>query len=60
MEKEQMETSHTNFVTQYTPGKCSRVGLINGLILDVINGRYLDAGTVIILQDGRIKSIFNF
>jgi imidazolonepropionase-like amidohydrolase len=33
------------------------VELKNGRILDVINGRYFDAGTSVILQDGRIESM---
>jgi imidazolonepropionase-like amidohydrolase len=52
-----METSNTNFVRQYEPGKQSRVELKNGRILDVINGCYHDAGTSIILQDGGIVSM---
>jgi imidazolonepropionase-like amidohydrolase len=52
-----METSKTNFVKQYEPGKRARVELKNGRILDVINGRYFDAGTRVILQDGKIESM---
>jgi imidazolonepropionase-like amidohydrolase len=47
----------TNFVEQYEPGKQARVELVNGRILDVINGRYFDAGTSVILQDGVIESM---
>ena len=52
-----METSETNFVKQYEPGSQARVELVNGRIVDVINGRYFDAGTSIILQDGKIGSM---
>ena len=52
-----METSKTNFVKEYEPGEQSRVELNNGRILNVINGRYFDAGTSIILQDGKIESM---
>jgi imidazolonepropionase-like amidohydrolase len=51
------ETSKTNFVKQYKPGKQARVELKNGRILDVINGRYYDAGTSVILQGGKIESM---
>ncbi len=47
-----METSKTNFVKQYEPDKQAQVELKNGRILDVVNGRYFDAGTRVILQDG--------
>jgi imidazolonepropionase-like amidohydrolase len=52
-----METSKTNFVRRYEPGKQARVELKNGRILDVINGRYFDAGTSVILQGGVIESL---
>jgi imidazolonepropionase-like amidohydrolase len=52
-----METSKTNFVKRYEPGAQARVELKNGCILDVINSRYYDAGTSIILQDGKIESM---
>jgi imidazolonepropionase-like amidohydrolase len=52
-----METSKTNFVKQYEPGNQARVELKNGRILDVVNGRYFDAGTSVILQDGKIESM---
>jgi len=52
-----METSETNFVKQYEPGAQARVELKNSRILDVINGRYYEAGTSIILQDGGIVSM---
>ena len=52
-----METSTTNFVKQSEPGRRSRVELKNGRILDVINGRYFEAGTRVILHDGKIESI---
>ena len=52
-----METSKTNFVKQYKPGTHARVELKNGRILDVINGRYFDARTSVILQDGVIESM---
>jgi imidazolonepropionase-like amidohydrolase len=52
-----METSKTNFVKQYKPGAKARVELKNGRILDVINGRYFDAGTSVILHGGKIESM---
>jgi imidazolonepropionase-like amidohydrolase len=52
-----LETSKTNFVKQYEPGNQARVELKNGRILDVINGRYYDERTSIILQDGGIISM---
>jgi imidazolonepropionase-like amidohydrolase len=52
-----METSKTNFVKQYEPGKQSRVELKNGRILDVVNGRYFAAGTSVVLQDGKIEAM---
>ena len=39
------------------PGSQARVELVNGRIVDVINGRYCDAGTSIILHGGKIESI---
>lgn len=52
-----MKTSKTNFVKQYEPREQSRVGLKNGRILDVVNGRYYDAGTSVILHGGVIESM---
>jgi len=51
------ETSKPNFVEGYEPGKQARVELVNGRILDVVNGRYFDAGTSVILQGGVIESM---
>jgi imidazolonepropionase-like amidohydrolase len=47
--------SKTNFVKKYEPDNQARVELKNGRILDVVNGRYFDAGTSVILQDGNIE-----
>jgi len=55
--KTMMETSQTNFVEQYKADAHARVELVNGRILDVVNGRYFDAGTSVILQDGKIGSM---
>ena len=52
-----MITSKTNFVTQYEPGNQARVELKNGRILDVVNGRYFDTGTSVILKGGVIESM---
>ncbi len=49
------ENSETNFVERYEPGTQARVELVNGRILDVVNGCYFDAGTSIILQGGKIE-----
>jgi len=51
------ETSKTNFVEQYEPGKQARVELKNGRILDVVNGRYFETGTSVVLQGGKIESL---
>jgi imidazolonepropionase-like amidohydrolase len=52
-----MKNPKINFVTRYEPGNQARVELKNGRILDVVNSRYYDAGTSIILQGGKIESI---
>jgi hypothetical protein len=52
-----MDTSKTNFVKRYEPGFQARVELRNGRILDVVNGRYFDAGTSVILHGGKIESM---
>jgi hypothetical protein len=49
--------TETKFVKQYEPGSQARVGLVNGRILDVVNGCYHDAGTRVILQGGLIESM---
>ena len=49
--------AETKFVEQYEPGNQARVELVNGRIVDVVNGRYFDAGTSVILQGGKIESI---
>ncbi len=45
------------FVKQYEPGSQARVELVNGRIVDVVNGRYHDARTRVILQGGKIESM---
>ena len=52
-----MGTSKTNFIRKYEPGKQAIVELVNGRILDVVNGTYFDAGTSVIMQDGGIVSM---
>jgi imidazolonepropionase-like amidohydrolase len=52
-----MESTNTNFVKQYEPGKNARVELKNCSILDVINSCYFDAGTSLILNDGKIEAM---
>jgi imidazolonepropionase-like amidohydrolase len=52
-----METSKTHFVKRYEPGAQARVELENGRIVDVVKGRYFDAGTSVILQGGKIESM---
>ena len=49
--------TETKFVKQYEPGSQARVELVNGRIVDVVNGRYHDAGTRVILQGGVIVSM---
>jgi imidazolonepropionase-like amidohydrolase len=44
-------------VEGYKPGAQARVELKNGRILDVVNGRYFDAGTRVILRGGVIESM---
>ena len=52
-----METANTNFVKRYEPGNQARVELVNGRILDVVNGCYFDSGMSVFLQDGKIESM---
>ena len=52
-----MSYSETHFVKQYEPGSQARVELVNGRIVDVVHGRYYDAGTRVILQGGKIVSM---
>ena len=52
-----MGTFGSQFVKQDKPDARARVALENGRIVDVINGRYFDAGTSVILQDGKIESM---
>jgi imidazolonepropionase-like amidohydrolase len=54
------ENTKTNFVEQYKPGKQARVELKNGRILDVVNGRYFETGTSVVLQGGKIESLPGF
>jgi len=50
-------TTKTNFIKQYEPGSQARVELKNARILDVVNSRYYDAGTSVILHGGVIESM---
>jgi imidazolonepropionase-like amidohydrolase len=52
-----MVTTKTNFVKNYQPKTHDRVSLRNGRVLDVINGRYLDDGTTVILHEGKIEAM---
>jgi imidazolonepropionase-like amidohydrolase len=52
-----VDYSETKFVKQYEPDSQAQVELVNGRILDVVNGRYYDAGTRVILQGGKIVSM---
>jgi imidazolonepropionase-like amidohydrolase len=52
-----MDSSRSNFVKRYEPGNQARVELVNGRIVDVVNGCYYDVGTSVILQGGRIESM---
>jgi imidazolonepropionase-like amidohydrolase len=52
-----METPRTQIVKRYEPGSQTRVELVNGRILDVVNGRYFDAGTSVLLHGGKIESM---
>jgi imidazolonepropionase-like amidohydrolase len=49
--------TEVKFVKHYEPGSQARVELANGRIVDVVSGRYHDAGTRVILQGGVIVSI---
>jgi imidazolonepropionase-like amidohydrolase len=49
--------TETKFVKQYEPGNQARVELVNGRILDVVNGHYHETGTRVILQGGVIVSM---
>jgi imidazolonepropionase-like amidohydrolase len=52
-----MDTRKTNFVKDYMPGGQDRVELKNCRILDVVNGRYYDDGTTVILYEGKIEAM---
>ena len=52
-----MKSSETRFVRHYEPSRQARVELVNGRIVDVVNGCYHDAGTSIILRGGVIESM---
>jgi imidazolonepropionase-like amidohydrolase len=52
-----IETPKTKFVKRYEPDNQARVELKNGRFLDVINGRYFDVGTSVILKEGKIESM---
>ena len=52
-----MASDNGNFVKQYEPGSQARVELVNGRIVDVVHGRYYDAGTNVIVQDGKIVAM---
>ena len=41
----------------YEPDSQARVELVNGRILDVVHGRYHDAGTRLVLQGGKIAAM---
>lgn len=47
----------TNFVDDYAPGPDARVELVNGKIVDVLNGAYYEPGTRLLMQGGRIAEI---
>ena len=53
------ENTQTNFVKSYRPGAQDRVELKNGRVLDVVNGRYYDAGAKVIIRGGKIESMPN-
>jgi adenine deaminase len=55
-----MSYPETVFVEHYEPDSRARVELANGRIVDVINGRYHDAGTSIILHGSKIESMPGF
>jgi len=53
-----METyDEANFIKDYEPGIKEKVLLKNGKILDVKEGRYLDQGTGLVIEAGKIQSI---
>lgn len=47
----------TNFVKEYMPGKNARTELKNGRFLDVINGKYFNPETSLIISNGRILAM---
>ena len=46
-----------NFIKDYEPGMRAKVLLKNGKILDVKEGRYLDQGTGLVIEAGKIQSL---
>ena len=52
-----MSYPETHFVGQHEPGSQACVELENCRVVDVVNGRYHDAGTSIILRGGKIASM---
>ena len=51
------DKNQTAFVDDYVPGHDARVELRNGKIVDVIEGRYFETGTSIVIKGGRIAAI---
>ncbi|MBI5118268.1 amidohydrolase family protein [Candidatus Poribacteria bacterium] len=51
------ENHPTHFVDDYIPRADSRVELKNGRFVDVINGRYFEAGTTVVVERGKIVEI---
>jgi imidazolonepropionase-like amidohydrolase len=51
------DKADVTFVAEYKPGDDACVELINGRVVDVINGGYLDQGVALIVKGGRIAAM---
>ncbi len=51
------DTSDVNWVNGYAPGGNACVELINGRIVDVVNGKYLDEHVKLIVKGGKIAAM---
>ncbi len=49
--------AETNFIKDYKPGADAVVELKNGRLVDVVNGRYFEAGVGIVVTDGKIAAM---
>ncbi|MBN1663597.1 MAG: amidohydrolase family protein [Deltaproteobacteria bacterium] len=52
-----MDYPETQFVKDYGPGKEAKVELKNGRFVDVVNGRFFDAGVGLMIQGSKIIAL---